>query len=361
MTFLKELSGEVGLVRACDALGVARASFYRWARPRPPERKPRPRPARTLSESERQEALDLLHSPRFVDKAPREVFATLLDEGRYSCSVRTFYRILASAGEVRERRNQLRHPKHKRPELLATGPGQVWSWDATKLLGPEKWTYYSLYVVLDIFSRYAVGYMVSPRESAELGRRLLGATIEKEGVDPTRLSIHSDRGTAMTSKPVAQLLSDLGVTRSFSRPRVSDDNPFSEAQFKTLKYRPEFPERFGSLEDARAFCRAFFQWYNHEHRHEGIALLTPAAVHHGRAARVVEERQAVLNAAHALHPERFVHGPPRAAQVPCAVWINPPTREPQAIASASPTSENEVGAAALRRELKFETQVSQSR
>jgi len=324
MECVTELSQDVGTARACDVLGASRASFYRWRHP-PQEHEPRPSPPRALNTEARREVLVTLNSEEFSDKAPAEVYATLLDRQVYLCSIRTMYRLLEDNGEVRERRDQLRHPAYKKPELLATGPNQVWSWDITKLLGPVKWTYYYLYVILDIFSRYVVGWLVAERESAALAKKLITETVEKQGIKPGQLAIHADRGPSMTSKPLALLLSDLTITKSHSRPHVSDDNPFSEAQFKTLKYRPEFPERFGSLEDARAFGRVFFDWYNHEHRHWGIALLTPSVVHHGQAAELLEARAEALGRAYGAHPERFVNGPPQPLELPPAVWINPPT------------------------------------
>jgi putative transposase len=317
-----ELASTVGTQAACRALGVSRATVYRRRRPCAPPA-PRPRPRRALTEVERHAILAALHHPRFVDRAPTEVYATLLDEGRYLCAPRTMYRVLAAAQEVRERRNQLRHVAPK-PELLATRPNEVWSWDITKLLGPAKWTYYYLYVILDIFSRYVVGWMVAHQESAALAERLIAATCAKQAIVPAQLTIHADRGSSMTSKPVALLLADLGITRTHSRPHVSNDNPFSEAQFKTLKYRPEFPARFGSLEEARAFCQPFFTWYNTAHHHGGIGLLTPAMVHAGQAAAVRAHRADVLAAAYAAHPERFVRRPPEPPALPAAVWINPP-------------------------------------
>ena len=268
--------------------------------------------------------MDLLHSERFVDKAPAEVYATSLDEGKYLCSERTMYRILAEHGEVGERRNQLRHPVYAKPELLATRPNQVWSWDITKLKGPAKWTYFYLYVILDIFSRYIVGWMVAHRESASLAKRLIADTCAKQGINDGQLTVHADRGSSMTSKLVAQLLADLGVTKTHSRPHVSNDNPYSESHFKTLKYRPGFPARFGSIEDARGFCRSFYTWYNREHRHDGIGLMTPEAVHLGRATAIVEQRQRVLDEAFGANPERFVRGRPKPALLPTAAWINPP-------------------------------------
>ena len=281
MSAAVDLGKAVGVVAACDALCVARATFYRHRQPARPKIQ-RPPSHRALAPAEREEVLEELNSERFVDKAPAEVVATLLDEGRYLCSIRTMYRLLEAHGQVRERRNQLRHPNYAKPELLATGPNQVWSWDITKLRGPQKWTYYYLYVILDIFSRYVVGWMIAEKESAALANKLIAETIGKEELTAEQreqLTLHADRGTSMKSKLVAQLLADLGVTKTHSRPHTSNDNPFSESQFKTLKYRPEFPGRFGSQEDARSFCRSFFPWYNTEHRHHGIALLTPLQVH----------------------------------------------------------------------------------
>jgi putative transposase len=282
--------------------------------------------------------LDLLHSPRFVDKPPAAVHAALLDEGKYHCSVRTMYRILHDNDEVRERRNQLTHPNYKKPELLATGPNQVWSWDITKLLGPEKWTYYHLYVILDIYSRYTVGWMLASRESADLAKRLIRDTIERQQVKRDELIIHSDRGPAMKSHTVAQLMATLGVTKSHSRPHVSNDNPFSESQFKTLKYRPEFPDRFGSQQDAQGFCEGFFPWYNDEHYHSGLGMLTPASVHYGRAAEILRQRGKTLDAAYAAHPERFVGKRPRPLALPSAVWINPPEQASKGNEKGLPTT-----------------------
>ncbi|OGW59575.1 MAG: integrase [Nitrospirae bacterium RBG_16_64_22] len=313
----------LGIAPTCTAMGLARATYYRTLRPRHgPHR--RRTPSRTLSRQERQGALAILHEPRFVDRAPAEVYATLLDEGQYLCSERTMYRILAENQEVRERRDQLRHPNYHKPELLATAPNQVWSWDITKLLGPVKWTYFYLYVLLDIYSRYAAGWLLAREENSSLAKRLIEETCRKEGILPGQLIIHSDRGSPMTSKPVALMLSDLGVTKSLSRPQVSNDNPYSEAQFKTLKYRPSFPDRFGSIQDARAYCRDFFTWYNTEHRHSGIGMMTPEAVHQGRASEVTAARQQTLFAAYGHHPERFVHRPPSPPALPSAAWINPP-------------------------------------
>jgi putative transposase len=320
----------LGVVPTCRALGLPRASFYR--RTRPPVARParsseathRPLSPRALRPAEKQAALDVLHTPRFQDRSPTEVYATLLDEGIYLASERTFYRLLAGEGETGERRNQLVHPIYHKPELLATHPNEVWSWDITKLLGPAKWTYYCLYVILDIFSRYVTGWMVAHQEQAALAERLIADTLAKQGIAAGQLTIHADRGISMTSKPVALLLADLGVTKTHSRPHVSNDNPYSEAQFKTLKYRPDFPDRFTSIEEARAFCQRFFPWYNTEHRHAGIGLLTPEAVHFGRAPELYAARAAVLRAAYAAHPERFVNQRPNPPPLPTAVWINPP-------------------------------------
>jgi putative transposase len=277
-----------------------------------------------LSEAERQEVLDELHSDRFVDTSPAQIWATLLDEGRYVASERTMYRILASQGESRERRNQLVHPSYAKPELLAEKPNELWSWDITKLLGPAKWTYFYLYVLLDVFSRYVVGWTIQYRESAQVAKDLIAQALVQQGIKPGQLTVHADRGSSMRSKPVAFLLADLGVTKTHSRPYTSTDNPYSEAQFKTLKYRPDFPDRFDSILQSRAFSRGFFDWYNHEHRHSGIGLMTPATVHYGQAEVVQRERAQVLAAAYADHPERFVKGLPKPRQLPKAAWINEP-------------------------------------
>jgi putative transposase len=321
---VKEVGLELGVVAACAALGLARATYYRQLRPMhgPAAKKGSPR---ALLADERQAVLGALHEPRFEDLAPAEVYATLLDEGRYLCSERTMYRVLAENQEVRERRAQLRHPQYAAPELLATRPNQLWSWDITKLMGPAKWTYFYLYVVLDVFSRYVVGWVVADAESKALAERFIRETCERQGLGPAQLTVHADRGSSMKSKPVALMLADLGVTKSHSRPHVSNDNPFSEAQFKTLKYRPDFPERFGCLADSRAHCRDFFDWYNLEHHHAGVGLFTPHDVHHGLAASRHAERAVVLAAAHAAHPERFVNGAPVPMALPTEVWINKPT------------------------------------
>ena len=323
-----QLASTVGVAPACRALEVPRASFYRHLCPQPASTSQRPTPARALSLPERHSVLDQLHAERFLDQSPREIYATLLDEGRYLCSLRTMYRLLEQHGELRERRDQLCHPPYQKPQLLATQPNQVWSWDITKLLGPAKWIYFYLYVILDIFSRYVVGWMVADRESRLLARRLIAQTCRQQGIVAGQLSLHADRGSPMTAKLLAQLLADLGVTKTHSRPHTANDNPFSESQFKTLKYRPEFPDRFGCLEDASGFCRPFFTWYNTQHHHSALGLLTPDSVHYGRAPEVTAQRQQVLTAAYLAHPERFVRHPPRPPQLPAVVWINPPALRP---------------------------------
>ena len=297
---VKVLATHVGMSQACLCLGLARSSAYRWLKPAqaPSGDQRRPSPPRTLCSAERKQVLDTLNEPCFVDLAPAEVYAALLDQGVFLCSIRTMYRILAENSQVRERRNQLRHPQYKKPELIATGPNQVWSWDITKLKGPVKWTYFYLYVIMDIFSRFVVGWMLAHRESASLAKRLISQSCSKQGIEPGQLTIHADRGSSMKSKAVALLLSDLGVTKTHSRPYVSDDNPYSESQFKTLKYRPEFPNRFGCIEDARLFCRDFFTWYNTQHRHSGIGLLTPQMLHYGQEDQVISNRQTVLDQAY---------------------------------------------------------------
>lgn len=329
MEMLGEIGSKLGVAPLCAALGVASATYYRRRRPKTRlSTRGRPSPPRTLPPVERAAVLEVLHEPRFSDQAPAEIYSQLLDEKRYLCSERTMYRILEENQEVRERRNQLRHPPYAPPQLLATRPNQLWSWDITKLLGPAKWTYFYLYVILDVFSRYVVGWLVAHRESAVLAEKLIRVTCARQGIAPGELTIHADRGSSMISKPVAFLLADLGVTKTHSRPHVSNDNPFSEAQFKTMKYRPEFPDRFGSIVDARGFCQTFFPWYNTEHHHSGIGLLTPEDVHFGRAASRLAARAEVLAAAYAAHPERFVRGLPQPPAVPTAVWINPPKLRP---------------------------------
>lgn len=328
----------LGVVAVCQALGLSRATWYRVGTHatgkrtdtmrnnlRPP-RSASHRSPRRLSEAEEQAILTTLHSDRFVDQAPAEVYATLLDEGRYLGSIRTFYRLLARHQEVRERRAQRTHPTYRRPELLATRPNELWSWDITKLRGPTRGTYFHLYVILDVFSRYVVGWMVAAYESEDLAKELIATACERQHIVSGQLTLHADRGPSMTSHGVAQLLTTLGVDKSHSRPYVSDDNPYSEAQFKTLKYRPDFPDRFGSIEDARAHCHAFFTWYNTMHRHSGIGFMTPETVHYGRATELTRKRSITLDAAFRANPNRFKYSAPRPPKVPLAAWINPPMR-----------------------------------
>jgi putative transposase len=333
MDAVTHLAPTVGIVAACDCLAVARASFYRQRpllgppvspAPEPAPPLERSAPARSLSEAERAAVLRVLHEERFQDRSPAAVQATLLDEGQYLCSTRTMYRILEQEGESRERRDQLVHPAYHRPELLATAPNQLWSWDITKLRGPAKWTYFYLYVILDVFSRYVTGWMIAYREGADLAKEFIEEAVGKHQVPAGQLTIHADRGRVMKSKPVAFLMADLGVTKSHSRPYISDDNPYSESQFRTMKYRPEFPDRFGCIQDSRAFCQQFFHWYNEEHRHSGIGLLAPAMVHFGEAQTVLAQRQVVLDAAHRAHPDRFVRQSPKPLPLPSEVWINKP-------------------------------------
>ena len=352
------LVGVHGPEIVCQALDLDRASLYRGVAKlksaaradngadtvtepirivEPIHRRARTSP-RALSNAQEQEVFDLLHGERFVDKAPPQIYSTLLDEGKYLCSVSTMYRLLRRAGEARERRNQRRHPVYTKPELLATGPNQLWSWDITKLYGPQKWTYYYLYVIIDVFSRCVVGWTIAYRESAALAEELITQTCEKQRIDRGQLTIHADRGSAMTSKCVAFLLADLGVTKTHSRPHVSNDNPYSEAHFKTLKYRPDFPERFGCIEDARAHCHAFIGWYNKEHRHSGIGLLTPETVHYGHADQAIAQRQEVLAGAYRSHPERFVRKMPAPPVLPAAAWINRPKIDVQHEGNTTMTS-----------------------
>jgi len=326
-----ELVPLVGVRAGCAAVGETRARWYRRHRQSPPPPKPervRATQPRALSPQERTELRQVLNSPAHVDEAPATVYAKLLDEGVYLASVPTMYRVLRDHDEVHERRRQATHPAATKPELLATRPNQVYSWDITKLLGPAKWTYYYLYVILDIYSRYVPGWMLAHAENARLAKALLADTATKQGITFGQLTIHADRGSPMTAKPVAFLLAELGVTKSHSRPHVSNDNPYSESQFRTLKYRPEFPERFGSYQDAHAFCGRFFGWYNDEHRHSGIGFHAPADVHYGRAELVRAQRADVLSAAYAAHPERFVRKPPEPPALPTVVWINEPKEDP---------------------------------
>ena len=319
----EELAKAIGVQAACAALDVPRSTLYRSRQPIR-EKSIRSVSPRALSATEKEAVRSELNSERFQDLAPREIYATLLDEGRYLCSWRSMYRILVENEEVRERRNQLRHPNYTKPELLATGPNQLWSWDITKLLGPSKWTYYHLYTIIDVYSRYVVGWLIAERESAALAQELISETCVRQSIKPGQLTIHADRGTSMTSKSVAFLMADLGVTKTHSRPHVSNDNPYSESQFKTMKYQPDYPSNFGSQVDARAWAQPFFDWYNNDHHHSGVALLTPSDVHYHRADAVLQKRQEVLQKAYEKSPQRFVKGLPVPEQLSEAVWINPP-------------------------------------
>jgi putative transposase len=351
MNALHVLAPEIGLAPACAALRINRAGIYRpnarrrrLSAPRLPT--PRPRAPLAFSESERQALREVLYSDRFADCAPRTVYAQLLDDGRYVGSVRTMYRLLASSGQSRERRRQCVHPAYAKPELLAVQPNEVWSWDITKLKGPVKWTCYHLYVILDIFSRYVVGWMIALRETAQLAEHLIAETVATQHIAPGTLTLHADRGSSMRSKPVAALLVDLEVAKTHSRPYVSDDNPYSEAQFKTLKYRPDFPERFGSIEDARAHCQRFFHWDNTLHRHSGIGLMTSESVHTGRAHALFVQRADTLHVAFLANPTRFKGRIPQPPRLPTAAWINPPKQEattntpdPSTVISCNPVSQ----------------------
>ena len=318
----------IGIAAACRAAGKSRATHYRAGQgPKLGPPPPRPRAANALTDAEVDALLELLRSERFRDLAPAQVWAMLLDDDIYLGSISTMYRVLRSNGEVRERRLQAIHPTRSRPELMATAPNQCWSWDITKLRGPDRGVWFDLYVIIDIFSRYVVDWMVAPGESAALAEAFIARAVAGQGIAPGTLTIHADRGTSMTSKPVAELLADLGIGRTHSRPHVSNDNPYSEAAFKTLKYCPAFPDRFGSIEDARAFCEQFFNYYNHEHRHSGIGLHTAASVHHGTAVEVRAKRAVTLDAAYAANPARFRHRRPTPPKIPTVAWINKPTIE----------------------------------
>ena len=325
---LDNLSAVTSVKAACALLGASRATRYRRLQPPrhgPPA--PRPAPPNALTEQERQQVLTVLRSEEYCDLAPAQVWARLLDDGIYLCSISTMYRLLAVAGENRERRRQRTHPARKKPELIATAPNRVWSWDITKLQGPTRGVYYELFVIIDIFSRYVIAWCVAGAETGELAKEFIDTAITVQGIDPNQLTLHADRGTSMTSKPVAQLLVDLGVARSHSRPHVSNDNPYSEANFKTLKYCPAFPGRFGSIQHARSFCTEFFDHYNHVHRHAGIGLHTPASVHYGTADEIRSQRAHTLTTAYQANPARFGHRHPEPPALPTIAWINDPNRE----------------------------------
>jgi putative transposase len=328
MRLVEQRDTVVPIVTACAAMGMSRATLYRGRRFSSSTAPTRPRSSnpRRLTAPERQRILDVLHSEEFADQPPAEVYASLLGRGEYLGSIRTMYRVLGDAGEVRERRNVRAAQAHPTPSLTATAPNQVWTWDITKLATTEKGRFLQLYVIIDLFSRFVVGWLLAGKECKHLAATMLGEAIARHGVEPG-LVVHADRGSAMKSDTVAQLLADLGASRSFSRPRVSDDNAFSEAQFKTLKYQPDYPVRFGGDEHARGWLQPFFGWHNDEHHHAGLALFTPADVFHGRVEAVAAARQRALDAAYALHPERFPNGPPRVRRPPAKVEINPISQE----------------------------------
>ncbi len=326
METAQQLANQVSVCRVCEVLEVPRSHFYRVRSPRPAKAtRPRPPSPRALSPTERTNVRETLNSERFADKSPYQVYATLLDDDQtYLCSISTMYRILHDNDELRERRNQLQHPPYAKPELLASQPNQLWSWDITKLRGPVTWSYYHLYVILDVFSRYVVGWRIAQRESDRLAEELIAESCFKHTIDRDQLTLHADRGPSMRSKTVAQLLLDLSVTKTHSRPHTANDNPYSEAQFKTLKYRPDYPDRFSSMETAHRWAQSFFHWYNTDHRHTGLGLMTPAAVHFGQAEELTQHRHQTLQRAYQHHPERFVKGQPQPLKPPAAVWINKP-------------------------------------
>ncbi len=324
MTAIAEQKYTAPVSALCNALDIPRASFYRAQTPKARTPSPRPTPKHALTTKERDIVLNTLNSNKYVDLPPTQIYAKLLDDGQYLCSARTMYRILEDNNQVRERRHIIDRTQFKKPELIATKPNQVWSWDITKLKGPVAWTYFYLYVIIDIFSRYVVGWLVADREAASLAKLLIDETCCRQSILPDQLTIHSDRGSSMKSKVVAQLYADLGITKSFSRPSVSNDNPYSESQFKTMKYRPEFPDRFGAIQDTRAFCHPYFDWYNNDHQHSGIGFYTPADVHFGRVESLREIRQTTLDAAFLARPDRFKGKRPTAPKPPDTVWINPP-------------------------------------
>lgn len=327
----EELGEQIGIAAACEKLGVPRSSLYRARQPKRPV-KARPTPARALSPEERAEVRQVLNSERFQDSTPRQVYAELLDDdGLYLCHWRTMYRILAEYQEVGERRDQLRHPPAAKPILVATAPNQVWSWDITELRGPATGISYYLYVILDVFSRYVPGWLLADQETADLAQTLIAQSCTKQGIQSHQLTLHADRGGPMRAKTMAQLLANLQVAKSHSRPYTPDDNPYSEAQFKTMKYRPDFPDRFASLQAALTWARPFFGWYNHQHRHSALALMTPAMVHYGLVEQIQAQRQQVLQAAYETHPERFVRGEPTLPKLPAEVWINKPDAPPDSL------------------------------
>lgn len=323
---VNDLSAKVGTKKACNGFGIPRSSYYYWKNPdsKTVLHRDRKLPDFAYTNAEKHEILNVMNSDIYMNQTPYEIYASQLDEGKYICSVRTMYRILSENDQVKERRKIRMSTNYKKPELLATKSNQIWTWDITKLKGPEKWTYFYLYVMIDIFSRFVVGWMVAFRELSSLAKEFITETYKRQNIKRDQLTIHADRGTSMKSQPVAFLLSDLGVTKSHSRPYVSNDNPYSESHFKTMKYRPEFPERFNSLAEAREFCRSFFDWYNKDHYHSGIGFLTPESIHYGFAENILENRKKVLLNAFEKNPKRFRSKKPKLKNLPKSVWINKP-------------------------------------
>jgi len=322
---VNNISEEIGTESACNAFSLPRSSYYyKSSSATDIALAERNLPDFAYSKEEREEILMVMNSDAYMDKTPYDIHASQLDKGNYLCSVSTMYRILDENNQLKERRNIKRSNNYQKPELLATEANQVWSWDITKLKGPAKWTYFYLYVIIDIFSRFVVGWMVAYRESATLAQKLIKETCEKQKIEANQLTIHADRGSSMKSKAVAFLLSDLGVTKTHSRPYVSNDNPYSESHFKTMKYRPDFPGNFNSMVETREFCRSFFDWYNKEHYHSGIGFLTPESVHYGFADDVLKKRKKVLIKAYEKNPKRFRFKKPNQKNIPKSVWINKP-------------------------------------
>lgn len=323
MNAVRDIADAMPIRQACRIFDLSHATYYRALRPPLPAESRYPTPANKLSRKQRQVILDLLVHPDHVDKTPYALYYHLLDQGTYLCSVRTMYRLLNEQGWSKQRRELLRRPPCQRPQLVARGPNEVWSWDISNIKGPAKGLFFKLYVVLDLFSRAVVGWCVSGTESGALARDLVEQSCNRHGIDPNQLTLHSDRGAAMVSAPLRELLDKLDVHHSFARPYTPNDNPYSEAHFRTLKDHPSFPESFGSLEDSVRFFRVFFDWYNHQHYHSGIAFLPPAVVHTGQQDSWLAQRQRTLDVAYAAHPERF-SSPPRPPPLPDEVWINPP-------------------------------------
>lgn len=326
MEKILESEGTATIQELCEGFQIGEATYYRWKnkKKKPVEKPEKPRHWKRLSEDEESEVMELMTSERFIDMAPAAIYATLLDDGEYLCSERTMYRYLERNAAVKERRNQRVHPEYKKPELLATRPKQLWSWDITKLKTGRKCEYLHLYVIIDVYSRFVVGWMVAEKECSILAEQFIAETCFKEEIERDQLTIHADRGAAMKSKTVYQLMCDLGITKTHSRPHVSNDNPYSESQFKTMKYHSTFPRKFGCLEDAKSFLRGWFEWYNFKHKHSGIEMMSPHDVHSGKYKAILEKRQMVLNQAFLKMPHRFNKKKPKVQNLSEAVWINKP-------------------------------------